>query len=275
MSDKAKISNEGCGAHTTSNPNDHVRAPEEKKWQRREFLEKAGLGALGASVLVPGAKATPIPSVIEDKWSIHKWGMAIDVEKCIGCGSCVRACKAENNTPEHVFRTWVERYREFDDGCVVDSPNGGEDGFSHMEDRRKSDKAFFVPKLCNACEHSPCDQVCPVGATFKTPDGAILVDPNYCIGCRYCIQACPYGCRFINPITNVADKCTFCYHRIHKGLKPACVENCPTGARVFGDLNDPEDEVSVFLREKKTHFLKPHLNTYPNVRYSGIDHEVR
>jgi tetrathionate reductase subunit B len=261
--------------HSSVNPNAKAPLPQAKVWQRREFLAKLGAGAIGCSVLIPNVKATPIPSVIEDKWSIHKWGMAIDVEKCIGCGSCVRACKEENHTPDEMFRTWVERYREFDDGTVVDSPEGGEHGFSHLEDRRKPEKAFFVPKLCNACEHSPCEQVCPVGATFKTPDGAILVDETYCIGCRYCIQSCPYGCRFLNPVTKVADKCTFCYHRIHKGLKPACVENCPTEARIFGDLKDPDDEINVFLREHKTFFLKPHLNTYPKVRYHGIDSEVR
>jgi Fe-S-cluster-containing dehydrogenase component len=246
---------------------------------RRTFLKTLG-GIAALAVAAPlAAKTSPFPS--EDpaggKWSLHKWGFAIDIEKCIGCGRCVVACKEENNVPKKpiYFRTWVERYREFDEDTIVDSPNGGYDGFPADEEGHLPDRAFFVPKLCNACEKSPCEQVCPVGATFRTPDGAVLVDPKYCIGCRYCIQACPYGCRFLNPITKTADKCTFCYHRIQKGLKPACVDNCPTGARMFGDLKNPKDPLSVFLKEHKTFVLKPQLNTYPKVRYFGIDAEVR
>jgi tetrathionate reductase subunit B len=250
---------------------------------RRNFLKKLGghAAAAGAVTAVSplGAKTSPFESEDETggKWSLHKWGMAIDVDKCIGCGRCVVACKEENNVPKEpiYFRTWVERYREFDQNTVVDSPNGGFDGFPVDEEGHQPDRAFFVPKLCNACEKSPCEQVCPVGATFKTPDGAVLVDPTYCIGCRYCIQACPYGCRFLNPITKTADKCTFCYHRIQKGLKPACVDNCPTGARIFGDLKNPKDPLRVFLHDHKTFVLKPHLNTYPKVFYNGIDQEVR
>lgn len=250
------------------------RAPE----SRRSFLIRTGAAALAGAVT--GLGVTPFaaaerPPVSGDKWSIHSWGMAIDVEKCIGCGRCARACKEENGVPDEYFRTWIERYREFPDETVVDSPNGGVDGFAAADDNRTPDKAFFVPKLCNACDDSPCVQVCPVGATFETPDGAVLVDKDYCIGCRYCIQACPYGCRYIHPVTKTADKCTLCYHRIHKGLQPACVENCPTGARIFGDLKDPESTISVFLREHKTFVLKPHLSTHPKVFYHGIDSEVR
>src|SRR5205807_6942028 len=90
-------------------------------------------------------------------------------------------------------------------------------------------------------------QVCPVGATFVSPDGVVLVDKNYCLGCRYCVQACPYGCRFINPKTNTADKCTLCYHRITKGLTTACAEVCPTGARQLADLKNPKDRKSTRL----------------------------
>lgn len=246
---------------------------------RRSFLKLLGQSVLLAAAAPVAAKTAAIggQKVAGDRWSLHKWGMAIDVEKCIGCGNCVVACKLENNVPLEpiFFRTWVERYREYGDETLVDSPNGGFDGFPPDESTRRPHQAFFVPKLCNACEHSPCDQVCPVGATFKTPDGAVLVDQTYCIGCRYCIQACPYGCRYLHPVTKAADKCTFCYHRIHKGLKPACVENCPTGARIFGDLKNDSDPLTVFLREHKIHVLKPHLNTYPKVFYNGIDKEVR
>src|SRR3990170_2937299 len=104
------------------------------------------------------------------------------------------------------------------------------------EEERDILRSFFVPKLCNHCDRPPCVQVCPVGATFKSRDGVVLVDADYCIGCRYCIQACPYGARYLEPETKVADKCTFCYHRVRKGLLPVCVEVCPTQARIFGEI---------------------------------------
>jgi Fe-S-cluster-containing dehydrogenase component len=163
--------------------------------------------------------------------SEHWWGMLIDIPKCIGCGNCVRACQAENDVPDGFFRTWVERYHVTDVNMTnpeVISPDGGKEGFpAATED---AGKYFFVPKLCNHCADSPCTQVCPVGATFVSPDGVVLVDQKYCLGCAYCVQACPYGCRYLHPEKRVADKCTLCYHRITKGLTTACCESCPTGA---------------------------------------------
>ena len=136
-------------------------------------------------------------------------------------------------------------------------------------------RTFFVPKLCNQCAHPPCVQVCPVGATFQTPDGVVLVDEKRCIGCRYCIQACPYGARYLNPRTKTADKCTFCYHRITEGLLPACVEVCPTEARIFGDLKGKADRLVRFHRVNQISVLKPDLNTEPKVLYAQLDGEVR
>lgn len=219
----------------------------------------------------------------------HKWLMCIDVDKCIGCGLCADACKMENQVPEepYYFRTWVERYiiRKPAPGSnmlrgevLVDSPNGGRGGFPPAGVPREDIlKSFFVPKLCNLCEASPCTQVCPVGATFDTPDGVVLVDPNYCIGCGFCIQACPYGCRFLSPKTRTAEKCTLCYHRITRGLKPACVEICPTQARVFGDLMNPlpDDPLQAFVQKNKVNTLKPYLGTKPRVFYANLDKEVR
>jgi Fe-S-cluster-containing dehydrogenase component len=219
----------------------------------------------------------------------HKWVMAIDINRCIGCGLCAEACKKENHVPDepNYFRTWVERYiitkPKPDSGeargeVLVDSPDGGMHGFPEPPVPTDSIlHSFFVPKLCNLCEHSPCVQACPVGATFDAPDGTVLIDPKYCIGCGFCIQACPYGCRFLSPVTHTAEKCTLCYHRITHGLNPACVEVCPTQARIFGDLKNakPDDPITQFYQNNRVEALKPYLGTEPRVLYAGMDKEVR
>jgi Fe-S-cluster-containing dehydrogenase component len=114
-----------------------------------------------------------------------------------------------------------------------------------------------------------------VGATFISPDGVVLVDQEYCLGCRYCIQACPYGCRYFHPEKGVADKCTLCYHRITKGLTTACCEVCPTGARQLVDLKNPKDPVHEFLRDNKVQVLKPNMATGAKVFYKNLDGAVR
>jgi Fe-S-cluster-containing dehydrogenase component len=204
--------------------------------------------------------------------------MGIDINKCIGCGRCAAACKKENNVPDvpFFFKTWVERYQIYEDGSTdVDSPNGAIDGFtSRNESDKKMVRSFFVPKICNHCDNPPCVQVCPVGATFITPDGVILVDSDYCIGCRYCIQACPYGARYLDPIKKTAEKCTFCYHRIVKGSVPACVEVCPTQARIFGELRKKASPLVRFMRMNKLAVLKQSLNTEPKVYYANFDMEI-
>jgi tetrathionate reductase subunit B len=218
----------------------------------------------------------------------HKWLMALDISRCIGCGLCVEACRKENHLPVgNYFRTWVERYiitkAKPGSGATrgeihVDSPNGGMQGFPpSLVPKEDILKAFFVPKLCNLCEHSPCSQVCPVGATFESPDGVVLVDPKHCIGCGFCIQACPYGCRYMHPVTKTADKCSLCYHRITRGLLPACVEVCPGKARIFGDIMNLEedDPLQRFFATHKAQNLKPHLGTEPQVLYAELDKEVR
>jgi Fe-S-cluster-containing dehydrogenase component len=206
------------------------------------------------------------------------YGMGVDISKCIGCGRCAMSCKRENDVPREpfFFRTWVERYVKLVDGeTMVDSPNGGIDGFTPTVGEREILRAFFVPKLCNHCASAPCVQVCPVGATFVSKEGVVLVDKDYCIGCRYCIQACPYGARFLHPETRTAEKCTFCYHRVKKGLSPACVENCPTGARIFGPVRRAGSPLTRFMRFNEIQVLKPYLNTEPRVYYANLDGEVR
>jgi len=208
----------------------------------------------------------------------HDYAMAINIHKCIGCGRCVDACKKENNVPDEpfFFRTWVERYIIPAEGDThVDSPNGGRDGFPPIEEDNDVLRTFFVPKLCNHCANPPCVQVCPVGATYRSRDGVVLVDESYCVGCRYCIQACPYGARYLHPVKKVADKCTFCYHRIRRGMLPACVEVCPTQARVFGEVGQRSSPLRRFMRFNDVTVLKPSLNTDPIVYYAGADREVR
>lgn len=255
-----------------------------KDCTRRQFLGTA-CKALTAGVLIPSAGLTVLsqsstaettsqPIAWDKVWEGKEWGFVVDTEKCIGCGSCVKACKKENHVPEdhEVYRTWVERYVETGRGEVhIDSPKGGQE----FPPLGESDaKQFFVPKLCNQCHNAPCTQVCPVGATYKTGDGVILVDQKRCVGCRYCIQACPYGARFLHPETKVVDKCNWCYHRIQKGMRPACATVCPVGARKFGNLKDPESEVSKIIEKERIRTLKPEHGTKPYVYYIGLDEVV-
>ncbi len=265
------------------------------KISRRDFIKIGSRGLLGGIIVssIPallrnfapaGQKANLVLAADSGgyQWEKHYWGFVCDNERCIGCGRCVVACRLENKVPDEpeCNRTWVERYIITRDGeILVDSPNAGRDGFeavgqnlSHRNlDIRKS---FFVPKLCNQCDKPPCVTVCPVGATYLTDDGVVLVDQEHCIGCGYCIQACPYGARFFLPDERVVDKCTWCYHRITRGLVPACVEVCPVKARVFGDLRDPESPVGKILTEKRVYVLKPDLGTEPKVYYIGFEKGV-
>jgi tetrathionate reductase subunit B len=247
---------------------------------RRNFLKRSAALAgtiLATSALEPFTKI--IFAAVQPEDSSKPWyGIGIDIEKCIGCGMCAKSCKLENDVPTEpfYFRSWVEQYTIKNNGTIkVVSPNGGIDGFTQKEPEDDIFKTFFVPKMCNHCAKSPCTQVCPVGATFESPEGIALVDDTYCIGCRYCIQACPYGCRYIHPVKKTVDKCTLCYHRITKGLLPACVEVCPTGARIFGNLNDMEGDLHKFLKEHNCQVLKPNLNTGSKLFYNGLSSEVR
>ncbi|HEX8939358.1 MAG TPA: 4Fe-4S dicluster domain-containing protein [Candidatus Limnocylindrales bacterium] len=272
---------------------------------RRQLLQVAAVAApslVGSTLLfewlsrlTAGPPSPPIdPVVARYDPTAHRWGFVVDAAACIGCGQCVVACKQENDVPldgEHT-RTWVERHSVAVDGTVtVDAPEAGAHGFPALAEAAVApagDEAgsairetYFVPHLCMQCEESPCTQVCPVGATYRTPDGVILVDEQRCIGCGFCILACPYGARYLVPagertpkgVAGVADKCTFCYHRITRGRNPACVDICPVGARRFGDLDDPQSDVSRLLRERPSKVLRAGLGTRPRVHYLGLEAE--
>jgi Fe-S-cluster-containing dehydrogenase component len=272
---------------------------------RRDFIKSCGKGLLAGAILYGGLppllRGLTSPERVQAESAISPgavggikldrinseeasyWRFAVDINKCIGCGKCVKACKLENNVPlqPEYNRTWVERYViSTSDAVFVDSPNAGIDGFTaeYMNVKYKDmdvEKSFFVPKLCNHCDKPPCVRVCPVGATYKNKEGVVLVNRQACIGCRYCIQACPFGARFLDPRLKVVDKCTWCYHRISKGLLPACVEVCPVGARVFGDTRDPESTISKLIREQRIGILKQDLGCENKVYYVGLEKEVQ
>ncbi len=247
---------------------------------RRSFL--AISGAWGIAI-IGGAFPTSVRSSQDDdqetiayNWEEYDYAYLIDTTKCIGCGMCVQACKRENDVPDGFFRTWVERYRIGEGGrVVVDSPNGALSGFKHSPIDFRVTKAFFVPKMCNHCRNTPCIQVCPVGASYMTKDGVVFVDEKHCIGCGYCVQACPYGSRYMHPVKHVADKCTWCYHRITKGLRPACIMACPREARALGNLKNEDDPVRKIIATERVIILQPQLLTRPNCYYIGIDKEVK
>ena len=247
--------------------------------ERRQFI-KCGLystaGLLVGSFFAFSKSTEPIKVLKYEDLLKFDWGYIVDTTRCIGCGACVRACSVENQVPDTFFRTWVERFEiNKDEKVRVDSPNGAMESFK--EDNFDSDvvKAFFVPKICNHCHDSACTQVCPVGASYHSPDGVVLIDKEHCLGCGYCVQACPYGCRYIDHKAGVADKCTLCYHRIHNGELPACVNACPRNARIFGNLKDPKSNIRKILSQRRYGTLKPELGTNPKCFYIGLDMEVK
>jgi tetrathionate reductase subunit B len=255
---------------------------------RRDFL-KLTLKGSAALALAGGLNHSFRPVSLYASSKPVRWVFLVDTYKCIGCGFCVKACKLENEIPfeADVSRTWVERYIVTKgEEVFADSPQEARNGFitgridlggGKYKDipPGEIEKAFFVPKLCNQCAKPPCVQVCPVGATYQTADGVVLVDRKWCIGCGYCIMACPYGMRFFHPLYHVAEKCNFCYHRITKGMTPVCVLACPEGARRIGNLKDREDPVANIILTKRIAVHKPEYGTNPQVYFIGFSEEVR
>lgn len=212
----------------------------------------AAAGAIASSAFRGGAaKAGGTAGQQGEKARKVQYGMVIDVRRCIGCHACTVACKSEFDVPLGENRAWVEYVEK------GEYPNVGRS---------------FLPRLCNHCSEPPCVGVCPTDATWKRDeDGIVVIDDGLCIGCKYCIQACPYDARFLNPVTGVADKCDFCIHRVSQGLVPSCVNSCVGGARIFGDLGDPESEISKVVAGNQVTVLRREMGTFPNVYYIGAD----
>lgn len=173
-------------------------------------------------------------------------GMLIDLNTCIGCHACSVACKAEFDVPLGVFRDTV-KYVE--DG---EYPNA---------------TRHFIPVLCNHCEDAPCLDACPTDAISRQPDGEVVINEGDCNLNRFCMAACPYGAIYEDPQLGVAQKCTFCEHRTADGRQPACVDACPTGCRIFGDLDDPDSEIAQQVAKNETSVWKPDAETSPRVFY--------
>lgn len=221
---------------------------------KRGFLRQMGAITAGAATIpLAQAKLTFGPTRREGS-SAQRYAMLIDLRRCIGCQSCTVSCAIENQTPQGDFRTTVNQYQ-------VQQDNG--DNVTNV----------LLPRLCNHCDNPPCVPVCPVQATFQREDGIVVIDNTRCVGCAYCVQACPYDARFINHETQTADKCTFCVHRLEAGLLPACVESCVGGARIIGDMHDPKSRLRQLLGQHKDaiRVLKPDDNTAPHVFYLGLD----
>ena len=259
------------------------------KTDRRTFLKVCGITALGLSLkpavdvwareesglVLPQQKSSGGKNALTAK----KWAMVIDPSKCENCSACIDACNQVHNVPhfeeEKIQIKWIWK----ESGEHVFSDQTEEFGGAKL-------RQLSVPVLCNHCDNPPCVRVCPTKATFKREDGIVMMDSHRCIGCRYCMVACPYGARSFNAVDprrgldlqkinpdyptrtrGVVEKCTFCEERLAKGEIPACVEACKSKALVFGDLENPSSEVRKILASRFTIRRRPALGTGPQIYY--------
>jgi molybdopterin-containing oxidoreductase family iron-sulfur binding subunit len=242
---------------------------------RRTFLKLGGvLSAI--TIITPGSQLLMSAASGANSSKKTKWAMVVDLDRCDGCKVCEDSCRDENNVPLYTgdeaqyTAYWLriaEAKREIPGVTTEDKP---------------------VPLLCNHCDDAPCAHVCPTKATFQRDDGLVMIDEHRCIGCRYCVIACPYHARSMvfkdtgdDEWTNrdvpklmrgVASKCTFCVHRLADDRMPRCVEDCPNNALIFGNRDDSGSEVARLLHESgsKAQVLRPNLEVGPNVYYLGL-----
>ncbi|MBX7255624.1 MAG: 4Fe-4S dicluster domain-containing protein [Candidatus Hydrogenedentes bacterium] len=213
-----------------------------------------------------------------------EYGYALNLSRCNGSRRCVEACVKENNQTRDPQMQYIK---------VLEMSNGSldvekSDHYYDVPEVPREGK-YYLPVQCHQCKNPPCTKVCPVQATWTEPDGITVIDYNWCIGCRYCMAACPYEARRfnfskpeipaeeINPDmaylgnrirpAGVVEKCTFCIHRTRRGRYPACMEACPTGARIFGNLLDPNSEINYILKNKRVYILKEEAGTIPRFYY--------
>ncbi|MBI4890992.1 MAG: 4Fe-4S dicluster domain-containing protein [Acidobacteria bacterium] len=249
-------------------PRDRLRTALQE--MERKYSERTG-----KDVKVSGAG--PLPGV--------EFAYGLDISRCIGCRRCVYACTEENNQSRDPQIHWIK---------VLSMEKEKGVDFSHADPYYHpatvpQEGHFYVPVACQQCKNPPCTKVCPTGATWSEPDGIVVIDYDWCIGCRYCMAACPYGARHfnwaepvlptdvVNPNTHylgnrprpkgVVEKCTFCIQRTRAGKYPSCVEVCPVGARKFGNLLDKDSEIRYIIEHKRVLVLKEELNTVPRFFY--------
>jgi Fe-S-cluster-containing dehydrogenase component len=265
----------GAWILTACGPKRLYEAPRAQLKKALEDMERKYRQKYGEDIKV--ADTPPIPGV--------EFAYAHDLSRCIGCRRCVYACVEENNQSRDPQVQWI-RVLQMDKDRGVD--------FSHSTAYYQPAEVpeeghFYMPVACQHCENPPCTKVCPTGATWKERDGIVVIDYDWCIGCRYCMAACPYGARHFNWAepkipkdelnTNthylgnrprpkgVVEKCTFCIQRTREGRYPACEEACPVGARKFGNLLDKDSEIRYIIENKRVLVLKEELNTVPRFFY--------
>jgi len=175
-----------------------------------------------------------------------RYALVIDTRKCINCKACVVACRAENQVPLPNSRNWI--------------------GEEHRGTWPKL-LAAFEPEQCHHCNNPSCVRVCPTGASFQRADGIVLINDQECIGCRYCMIACPYNARFLREDRGVVEKCTLCAHRLDRGESPACVETCPSKVRIAGDLADPNGKLQQLLDTREYRVKRPQTGNGPQIYY--------